>query len=314
MTLDLSVLKRQLRKKGKEESSVWPSLTLTLYSNAALAELSPFAAILLRRYVEAIPKDVLRSALIREDFGPLTHQRFKRDIRRLEAPLKKDEGGRLIYSSSEFGPPGDYGCYFRILDLTDKELVGPLETNVMRFEFPWGLAEGSEIERVVSLFNMLAESVPFACGTAGFGFSYWREDRFAGDQVRAMLARYIAFDHSDVGANNLRERTPSPAWITFLSTDLVEKLGDISRVHQDCPNLQIYRLTHGLSLRAALRPPVGDINRGAEDIGCLPSVARWLKPLRFRASSFPGSQVEIDVPAWLQRFDLLENKPWRNRE
>jgi hypothetical protein len=313
MTLDLSPLKRRLRKKSGEEDSVWPSLTLTLYSDQPLAKLGPHAVALLRTYMQAIPENALRSALIRDDIGLLTAQRLARDLKRFEKPLKSDDGGRIVYSSSDSGQPGDYGCYFQLLDLTDEELVGPFETNVMRLEFPWALAEGNGLEEAVELLTTLSNCAPIVCGTAAFGFSYWRGDRFAADQVRAMLPRYIGFDHSDVGANNMRGRTPCASWLTFLSGELVEKLGGTRSIEESGPSGTLHATKWGIRVRTALRPPVGDVNRGAEDIGISPAVARWLKPLRFRASAFNGSQIEMDVAAWLGRFDSLQDRPWNNR-
>lgn len=314
MTVDLTPLKQRLRKKTGEEDSVWPSLTLTLYSELPFAQLGPYAAALLRRYMAAIPENALKSALIRDDVGPLTPQRITRDLKRLDKPPKNDDGGWIIYSSSPYGQPGDYGCYFQFLDLNDKELTGPIQTNVMRLEFPWVLAEGDGIEGVVDLLTTLADEVPFVCGTAGFGFSYWSADRFAADQVRMMLPRYIAFDHSDVGAISVLGRTPSASWLTFLNAAMVDQLGGLARLQQQAPEITAHQMARGVRIRAAMRPPVGDVNRGAEDIGALPSLARWMKPRRFSVSSFRGSQVEMDVDAWLERFDDRQDMPWSNRD
>ena len=105
MNLDLTPLKRCLRKQGVEEDSVWPSLTLMLYSDVSLPQLGPDAVAVLRRYVSAIPNNVLRSTLIRDDVGPFTARRFTNDLKRLDAPRKGENLVMLIYSSSECGQP-----------------------------------------------------------------------------------------------------------------------------------------------------------------------------------------------------------------
>jgi hypothetical protein len=314
MTLDLSGLRRTLRKKTGEEDSVCPVLMLTLYSALPLAQIGPGAAAVLSRYVESIPPGSLRSAQIRDDVGPLTSQRIARDLKRLQKPSGSESLEVIVYSSSERGQPSDYGCHLLLWNLDDDGLVGPLQTNVLRFEFPCTFAEGPALESAVSLFTTLADSVPFICGTAAFGFSYWRGDRFAADQVRSMLPRYSAFDHSDASVNNMRGRTPCASWLTFLDASLLDQLGGRVSIAQAVPGAQVEATKSGVRIRAALRPPVGDVNRGAEDIGVLPSLARWLKPLRFRVTTFKGSQIEMDVDAWLQRFDGLQDMPWNNRE
>jgi len=311
MNLDLTSLKRRLHKKSGERDSVWPSLTLMLYSDVSLPKFGPDAAALLRRYISVIPTNVLRSALIRDDVGPFTARRFANDLKRLDAPQKGTDLIMLIYSSSEYGQPGNYGCYALLKDLDDKELTGPWETNVIKLEFPWTMAEGDAVEGAVDLLAELVECVPYVAATAGFGFSFWRDDRFAGDQVVAMLPRYSGFDHSDPECNNMRGQTPSATWLTFLSTALVEQLGGKGSIP---PEIVTRNLKNGVMLRAAKHPIVGDVNRGALDIGRLPDVATWMKPLRFDdVSPLCGSSVEMDVDAWLQRFDERPSGAWDNR-
>lgn len=313
MSLDLTTLKRHLPKKGKEEDSVWPSLTLMLYSDVALPKFGPYAGAVLRRYISAIPEGVLRSTLIRDDVGPFTPQRAAADLKKLDKPPKGTDVLSLIYSSSENGQPGDYGCYVKLLDLDDEDLVGPKETNVIKFEFPWTMAEGEAVEEVVELLAGLVDSVPYVSATAGFGFSFWRADRFAGNQIVAMLPRYIGFDHSDPQCNNMRGRTPSAAWLTFLSTPIVEQLGGRDSITQ-LREVTTRDLKNGVMLRAAKYPMVGDVNHGATDLGRLPDLAAWMKPLRYRASSLCGATVEMDVDAWLRRFDERPSGPWNNRQ
>jgi len=172
------------------------------------------------------------------------------------------------------------------------------------------MAEGDAVEGTVELLTELVECVPYVSATAGFGFSFWRDDRYAGDQVVAMLPRYIGFDHSDPRFKSMRGHTPSAAWLTFLSTPLVEQLGGRNSIPSE---IVIRDLKKGVMLRAAKYPVVGDVNRGASDIGKLPDVAAWMKSLRYRASSLCGSSVEMDVDAWLRRFDERSSGAWDNR-
>jgi hypothetical protein len=56
-------------------------------------------------------------------------------------------------------------------------------------------------------------------------------------------------------------------------------------------------------------PPIGDIKRRAQDIGCLPDVARLLKPTRVGLTHY----FPFDTVAWLGRFDEMENRDWEQK-
>lgn len=214
----------------------------------------------------------------------------------------------VIHSSSPNGQPGEYGCHLVLRNWGDSS-----QTSVLRFEFPVSFAEGDGVDDAVATLIDLAGRVPFSCGTAGFGFSYWHADRFAADQVRALLPGYLGFDHSDRWCNTMAGKTPTASWLTFLSTELAEHL-DLSALAQSSPSSRVSEMPKGVCVRASRRPPVGELARGAGDVGALPSLARWMKPLRFTAPSFAGSRVELDVPGWLARFDDLPDGSWDNRE
>lgn len=96
--------------------------------------------------------------------------------------------------------------------------------------------------------------------------------------------------------------------------ELVAELGGTGPLEKSLPVEGRTLLNHGVCLRAAFRPPVGDVDRLALDIGLLPTVARWLKPKRFTTRSFAGSQVDMDTASWLARFDGLSDRAWQNDE
>lgn len=93
-------------------------------------------------------------------------------------------------------------------------------SQIVRLEFPWAEANSQNIDVIAAKLMHLADFVPFACAVGGLGFSYWPSDRFAADQVRAMLPRYIGFEHSDARFSSMHGKTPCPSWLTFVSNEL----------------------------------------------------------------------------------------------
>ncbi|MER9300049.1 DUF3396 domain-containing protein [Mesorhizobium sp. M0621] len=310
MEFDFSKLTQTLIKRGVREESVRPVMMLSLYSEVSLHKLGPSAATALRSYFDLIPNKTLRSAqLDNGDAGKLSPQRIARDLRHLDNPSKDEDIIGLLYSSAELGPPGDFGINFIVEDITDPDFINT--SNLLRFEFPVSLA-GSP-EQMVQTALRLTEGVPFSVGTCGFGFSHWHGDRFAVDQVYRLLPRYLGFDHSSKTPREwIKGQTPSPNWLTFVHSALWEELGGMQALETHAPDAKVSKLKHGFVVQAAKAPPIGDVNRGGTDLGALPGVARFLKPKRTRIPFLRGAQVELDVSAWLSRFDDRDNQPWDN--
>lgn len=313
MSIDLAPLRKTLSKKTGEEESVRPALQLSIYSEWPIKKLSPAAAKALRLYLDLIPNGILRSCAIEDDVGPLTTKRLGRDLKQLDQPPKNADYNQLYYSSSENGPPGDYGITFLLDDFDGEEET--METNLLRFEFPWDHAEGARLDGFIqSITRLLAIECGATAATVGFGFSHWHFDGYAYDQALAMLPRYLGFDHSaELPAKHLRGLAPVATWMTWVPAVLAGQLGGEAALREQAPEAQITPLAGGILIRAAKYPPVGDSNRGAEDIGALPGVARFLKPKRVNIPFLRGTAVDLDVASWCERFDGRENRPWDNR-
>ncbi|HEY3500245.1 MAG TPA: type VI immunity family protein [Polyangiaceae bacterium] len=282
-----------------------------LHTGQPLSRLGPAGAAALRTYLEAIPKDALKSCEMGDDTGPLTSRRIARDIKRLEKPAKNDDFFALIYSSSEDRPPADYGVQFLLDEFEEDE---DTLVTLMRFDFPWDSAEGEKTTTFIRTVAAIASKVPFSTGTVGFAFSHWASDHVAVDQVLSLLPRYLGFEHSsEEPRDNLRDLAAGPAWITLLDATLMRDLGGPTACHALAPDATIDGTGKGYMIRAAKLPPVGDINSGAPDIGALPALARWLAPRRALFRRLRGSAVELDAASWVGRFDALDSGPWDNR-
>jgi hypothetical protein len=102
-------------------------------------------------------------------------------------------------------------------------------------------------------------------------------------------------------------RTGNPQWLNAIDNSLVEKLGGAARISKELHVSKVTKLKNGLLIQGAPVPPLGDINRGAPDIGSIPEIARLFKPLRTPVSAFRGP---VRAQEWLARYDEMDNRPW----
>ncbi len=310
MSIDLSGLNQTRIVRGKDEHSVAPCIAIMLYSPLTLPDLAPALGEALERFLAAIPPDTLRSCWAGESMKKLTPQRIKRDLKTLGNMPKSMEQFYLQYSQGENGAPGTHGVLI-LADRFEEEHV--TRTNLLRLEFPPDGAEGDRLDTLLTFVKDVAAHFPYSVGSVGFGFSYHIFDRFARKQINAMLPRYLAFDASSIYPRLfMRGRTPTAAWINLLDAPTLQQLGGREALERAVPAAEVAQVGNGVMVRAARRPPVGDVNRRAPDIGLLPALARFMKPTRFRMPSLRWAD-ETEVDRWLERFDTLTSTSWNNR-
>lgn len=132
-------------------------------------------------------------------------------------------------------------------------------------------------------------------------------------EVNQLLPRYLAFDPGYFLANRkMHNRTSWAHWTNIVHRELFEKCGGESALQREAPNTPFAFSGDLCVIQGSKLPPLGDVNRGAKDIGELPGVARFLKPTRIALTGL-GDSV-FDVSSWLARFDTLELRPWDNSE
>ena len=102
-------------------------------------------------------------------------------------------------------------------------------------------------------------------------------------------------------------RNRNPQWLNAIDKSLIEKLGGAERIAKALRASTVTKLKNGLLIQGAPVPPLGDVNRGAPDIGSIPEIARLFKPLRTPVSAFRGP---VDAQEWLARYDDMDNRPW----
>lgn len=311
--LDLTYTKRTLARSSGPEHSVIPSLHLTLYADAPQPELGPQVADALRAFLDWIPEDELVSTIAGGDVSRLTRSRLTRDLARLEKPARDGRTTRLVYASSADGAPSDYGVHIELDPLRTSRGEDDTRANLIRFTFPWRDAE-EDVEAVVERAMMLVSMLPVASGTLGFGFTYATFDVNARAYVDTLLTTHLGFEHSSPEARmHMRRRAPSPSFITFLGPGLAHALGGADRIGELCRGAWIAYAGTTLAIRAAERPPVGNLEVDPHDLGVLPTVARMLEPFSADDEPIAGTSLLFDAARWKARFRGAPVGAWRNR-
>ncbi len=313
MTSAMDALTRTLRLKGKDFVLVRPGLTLSLYLDLPLAECAPRCADAIEAYLAHIGADTLRTYMADNGtFRPLTPKQISKDLRNLRNLPADSDGYRILYNQGVESEVGTHAVYFEGSASAEPEPL-PDTTQLLRLEFPPPPTEdASWLEPFIGLVCRIANLVPFQSGNAGFAFKHSGVlQSNVRKEINQLLPRYYGFDPSyDSARMRMRGHVFGAHWLTLLRTDLIQKLGGLDTLRAALPQAELRPLDQGLLIRTAKRPPLGDVNRQCRDIGCMPDVARLLRPLRFEVKGFGQPQEVFDAQAWLARYDDKASQPW----
>lgn len=239
----------------------------------------------------------------------LSDRRLERDLKLLRNLPKSAEGFDLEYSSEPTASVGDYGIKV-VASERDEDFED--EASLVRFEFSHDTLEVLGERAVLDFMLTQAGQLRSQSGNAGLGFK--RATGFEDEAtatINALLPRYLAIDPCfDDAADLMRGHAPSAHWISFVDRDLYATCGGDKVRLEVAPGVLTTEVDDVIALRASRLPPIGDKNRRAEDIGCLPDLARFLAPVRVPLDGLGDDDFE--VAAWLGRFDSLPSRNWNN--
>ena len=294
-----------MKLRSGEYCAARVGVTLVLFYAKPMQELVDAVERLLDRYLAFIPQDAIQSTLSSSGvWRKFTKRSITADLRKFAT--KGVEYWSINLSSSESANVEDYGFHFFGSDLSHKD-ISPQETCVCFMEFPTNTLEEDRQQHFVEFAVAAAEIEEFEAGYGGYAFKH-HSAPFHNDANRwiAQLApRYIALDISyDRFKEVARRQLINVSWITLLGNALVQDLhGENSIRSQLSPRVSVKSLQNGLLLIAGESPPVGDVNRGAQDIEGLKEVAALTKPVRAKMEIGFGSDTFRH--GWLDRFDKL---------
>jgi hypothetical protein len=305
------------RYQGKERVLVRPGISVFLYCDVRTPEMGPSIAEAVTRYLAFIKPTSLRTYLSNNGLHkPLSDRQITKDLKLLRNMPADYEDFRLRYTESLTGDAGTHEIYYiSYLDSHNKDAVIPSKLNLLRMEFPLGILDQVDIEEFIAFLIEIANTVPFQSGNAGYAFQRdLTHERDAAKAVARLLPRYQGFDPSYEEASlDMKNHTLTAHWINLLNGKMVAKLGGAKAVRAALPTSDIRELKTGVLIRSARLPPIGDVNQKSPDIGCLPDVARLLRPTRVEMEGLGLPSEAFDAMAWLARFDKMPSKNWDQR-
>lgn len=289
-----------------------PTIGVCIYFSKLAHEISRPIAEAVDAYREFVGPDKLTQYSSNSgEWRALTAKKLEKDMSKLRDYPSDVLGFTFEYNSGEVlvhpARPDPYGIY---IDVTDEFLEStPLATNFVRLDFDIDFILSGNVDAFVRWYANLLENLPFHSSHAGFAYkrlNYSKDKAATG--VDRKISRYYGFDP---GYEPLRDymlgRTGNPQWLNAIDSALVDNLGGEARILKELRESRVTKLKNGLLIQGAPVPPLGDVNRGATDIGSVPEIARLFKPLRTPVSAFRGP---VRAQEWLARYDEMENRPW----
>lgn len=312
-SFDLEQLSRKQRVGGQEFVLCRGGLSFAFYCDQQTHRMAESVAAALEAYLAFIPAETLKTYLARNGYPkPLTKAQLTKDLRFLGKFPPDYKTFHIRYSAGEAGQAGTHAFYFDSDLDAGSDGTFPLDTNLLRLEFPYQVIADGGLDRLLALVGQIAELIPFQSGNGGLAFQ--RAMSFPADTtnlVNQLLPRYLGFDPSfDLLNRYMRDHTPPAHWINFLNPPMLARCGGLEQLRAKLPAAELRPLRNGVLIRAAKLPPIGDRNRGASDLGLVPEVARLLRPTRVEISGLGQPAQIFDAMAWLARFDELPVGPW----
>lgn len=285
-----------------------PTISICIYFSKLANEIARPIAEAIDAYRELVGHDKLKQFSANSgEWRTLTRRKLDNDMSKLRDYPPDLHGLVLEYNSEETSRPGPYGFY--VFATEEFRETAPLATNFLRFDFEIEFVVPDDVDVFEAWYARLLERLPFHSSHSGYAYKRlnFSKDK-AATGVDRKISRYYGFDP---GYEPLRDkmlgRTGNPQWLNAIDSSLVERLGGAARISKELRASKVTELKNGLLIQGAPVPPLGDINRGAPDIGSIPEIARLFKPLRTPVSAFRGP---VDAQEWLARYDEMDNRPW----
>jgi hypothetical protein len=286
-----------------------PTLSAFFYCAVPVHQLAAGAAMAIERYLDYCGRDVLTLHVAMSGYWkPLTPRVLARDLAQLRRFPADHVGANIEYDSG--GAPGPFGVLLSATDLV--ETIDEQRANLLRLDWPSDWLDTQPVDALLAFVTSVIEALPVQSANVGFAFKRTGGTKTVSRRgVHQLLRRYFGFDPCWSSVSNRMLGCAFGAhWLNYVDATLASGLGGEEAIAAALPDCPVSTPTGGVLVQGARRPPVGDVERGATDLGCLPSVARVLKPVRPPIKAF-GDTV-FDAASWLARLDELPSRNWDN--
>ena len=289
-------------------------LSLSFYLNETLHTLAPNIADALDQFLALIGEDVLQTYFNDDGYcRKLTKRKLNQDRSQLQNVAVETKAVIMEYGSDPSGWVGEFGFTFNGADFSPY-LFDDSRCNYLRLDFPYDYLEQIGIETFLNFYRTILAQLPVEFANGGFTFQ--RSSATQGDSTRAinqLVNRFIGIDpgYKDV-MDDMQGHTFTAHWLNFIGPRITDTLRHNDQFTNALSNTETSSLNGGIIMRGAHYPPIGDINRGAPDLGQIPEIARAMKPSRADIEAFGEPIARFDGAAWLARFDERESLDWEN--
>jgi hypothetical protein len=239
---------------------------------------------------QTAPSDALKWAAVGSratDVKPVGATTMSRCLGQLD-PKK---AAKREISSFELGGPGEVNPDWRFefwggLDAERNDDNPRTNYVYMRLPTTWLDETG---DNLAEFTRACADKLSFDSGYAslGLGWSTDAELVRGAAQIAGLAMRHPGLDLHDPTAQRfeLGRRCVGARWMTLLGPELAAELGDADGLREQLPEpVQVEAIDHGVVLRAAGPPRLGDVNLG-EPLPELRAMAAVLEPVTHMAES-----------------------------
>jgi len=303
--MDFEMLVRKKATRSAEWVIVRPGISLCLFYAEPLASLATHIAGILEAYLSFVPPNSIQTYLATDgNWKTLSKGTLTSTLKALRSMKRTSEFWEVHFGQEPAGNVGSYGAHFVGSNLANA--VWPLETNLLLLEFPHDFLQQVRSEDFLKFVQNVGSICPFDSGLTGYAFKHllrtFRRETF--EAISQMAMRYIGFDISyDLIRERSRGSVYNVSWLTLLGSHLLERAGGGDAIRKSLPKgASLLDVGSGVLIRAAELPPVGDVNRGADDIEPLRALAKLTQKVRVKVENL-GSHDPHFAQRWLNRFE-----------
>jgi hypothetical protein len=247
-----------------------PALCGFFYLSTEVHQVAEELAAGLDRYVRFVGLNSLKSYVARSgDWKPMTSRILQKHLKHLRDFPQDHVAITIEYDAGEGGEPGTFGVY---IDANEENPNFNHRMSVLRVDFPAQWLNDHEIGEFLIFVSEVAEISHVQSANVGFTFkSTSGSVHDAQFEIDERLPRYLGFGpHGFDLRDHMLGRTFSAHWLNYIDDELAGALGGRDAIVAALPKCEVRTLRKGVLIRGAKLPPIGDINRKAPDLGCLP--------------------------------------------
>lgn len=282
---------------------------LAFFSKRRFSEIASEVRDVFDYWLTHVPNDSLKWAITSsssEELKPCTSATLKR-VRKLldaESSRSRPRTNILICGEDANNPEYSFVAFAREEFEDSPNLVN--ETNLVELRYPRSFFERTGPPPFSEIARRVGEMLTYDSGYGSLALNWFDETDVdsAGEILRPVAMRHPGFDvHFNSRTKSLLGRRSRGArWLTFLSSDLIQKLDGVQGMKDLAAGVRVAEGRHGVLLQAGDTPPVGDLKYG-EDLPLLRSVAKAIEPVTFFDDDVLLHNLFASKPEMLRRWE-----------